>query len=71
MQKNDFGGNWHSLLEKIIYKLKALTYIDRECKKLYHSYYQYSSVFTLNSCSRGIRWWAKRCRDARYWCVIL
>jgi len=38
MQKNDFGGNWHSLLEKIIYKLKAhsvyepLTYIGRECK---------------------------------------
>lgn len=53
MQKNGFGGNWHSLLEKIIYKLKAysvyepLTYIGRECKKLYHSYYQYSKMFLL------------------------
>jgi len=39
MQKTDFDGNWHSLLEKIICKLNALsvyeplTYIGRECKK--------------------------------------
>ena len=62
MQKNDFGGNWHSLLEKIIYKLKAhsvyepLTYNGRgrECKNFYHSYYQYSKMFSLLMCVVGV-----------------
>lgn len=47
MQKNDFDGNWYSLLEKIICKLKARTYFGREYKKLYHSYCLYSKMFSL------------------------